>query len=42
MSRIPGIDPRMHELLVAFYADWRTFDEQLDLAERMLPLVYDA
>jgi hypothetical protein len=26
---------------VAFYADGRTFAQQLDLAERMVPLVYD-
>ena len=41
MARIAEIDPRMCELLVDFYADGRTFAQQLALAERMLPVVYD-
>ncbi len=41
MARIAEVEPRMHALLVDFYADGGTFAEQLALAERMLPLVYD-
>jgi predicted nucleotidyltransferase len=41
LARIAELEPRMHALLVDFYAEGRTFAEQLDLAERMLPLVYD-
>jgi hypothetical protein len=39
--RIADLDPVLHDVLTAFYADSASFTEQLALARRMLPLIYD-
>lgn len=40
-ARIAALDPALHDLLTAIYADGVSFKDQLALAPRMLPLVYD-
>jgi hypothetical protein len=40
-ARIADLDPELHGLLTAIYADGASFKEQLALARRMLPLSYD-
>jgi hypothetical protein len=40
-ERIADLDPGLHGLLTAIYADGASFMDQLALARRMLPLVYD-
>ena len=40
-ARIAELDPGLHRLLTAIYADGATFQDQLTLARRMVPLVYD-
>ncbi len=40
-GRIADVDPGLHGLLTAFYADGASFTDQLALARRMLPLIYD-
>ena len=40
MGRIAELDPALHGLLTAVYADGTPFAEQLALAHRMLPLIY--
>lgn len=40
-GRIADLDPGLHGLLTAMYADGASFDGQLALARRMLPLFYD-
>jgi predicted nucleotidyltransferase len=40
-ARIADLDPVLHGVLTAFYADGASFTEQLALARRMLPLIYD-
>src|SRR3954454_22748484 len=39
--RIADLDPALHGLLSAFYADAASFTDQLALARRMLPHIYD-
>jgi hypothetical protein len=41
MARIADLDPVLHGLLTALYADRASFEDQLALARRMLPLIYD-
>ena len=40
-GRIADLDPGLHGVLTAFYADGASFTEQLALARRMLPFIYD-
>src|SRR3954467_1833764 len=40
-ARIADLDPGLHGLLSAIYADGASFTDQLALARRMLPLIYD-
>src|SRR4051794_26285724 len=40
-GRIADLDPALHGLLTAFYADASSFTDQLALARRMLPHIYD-
>jgi hypothetical protein len=40
-ARIAELDPGLHGLLTAIYADGASFTDQLALARRMLPLIYD-
>jgi hypothetical protein len=40
-ARIADLDPALHGLLTAIYADGASFSDQLALARRMLPLIYD-
>src|SRR5947209_8900042 len=40
-ARIAEIDPRLHDLLTAIYANGASFQDQLALARRMVPLIYD-
>ena len=40
-ERIADLDPGLHALLTAIYADGASFKDQLALARRMLPLMYD-
>jgi hypothetical protein len=40
-ARIAELDPVLHGVLTAFYADGASFQEQLALARRMLPLIFD-
>src|SRR4051812_20462511 len=40
-ARIAELDPGLHGLLAAIYADGTSFTDQLTLARRMLPLIYD-
>ena len=40
-GRIADLDPDLHGVLTAFYADGASFTEQLALARRMLPFIYD-
>ena len=40
-GRIADLDPDLHGLLTAFYADGASFTDQLALARRMVPLIYD-
>ena len=40
-GRIADLDPGLHGLLTAMYADGASFEDQLALARRMLPLIYD-
>src|SRR3954468_17124492 len=40
-ARIAELDPGLHGLLTAFYADGTSFEDQLALARQMLPLIYD-
>ncbi len=40
-GRIADLDPALHGLLTAFYADGTSFTDQLALARRMLPFIYD-
>ncbi|MEA2276703.1 MAG: hypothetical protein QOC78_1663, partial [Solirubrobacteraceae bacterium] len=40
-ARIADLDPGLHGLLTAIYADGASFTDQLALARRMLPLIYD-
>ena len=40
-ARIADLDPGVHGLLTAIYADGASFEDQLALARRMLPLIYD-
>ena len=40
-GRIAELDPGLNGLLTAFYADGTSFADQLALARRMLPLIYD-
>jgi predicted nucleotidyltransferase len=40
-ARIADLDPGLHGLLTAIYADGASFKDQLALARRMLPLIYD-
>src|SRR3954447_9370672 len=39
-GRIADLDPALHGLLTAFYADGGSFTDQLALARRMLPHIY--
>jgi predicted nucleotidyltransferase len=40
-GRIADLDPALHGLLAAFYADGASLTDQLALARRMLPHIYD-
>jgi hypothetical protein len=40
-AQIADLDPALHGLLTAIYADGASFNDQLALARRMLPLIYD-
>src|SRR3954447_15601009 len=40
-GRIADLDPGLHALLTAMYADGASFADQLALARRMVPLIYD-
>ena len=40
-ERIVELDPGLHGLLNAIHADGASFKDQLELARRMLPLIYD-
>jgi hypothetical protein len=40
-AQIADLDPGLHTLLTGFYADGASFKDQLELARRMLPLIYD-
>lgn len=40
-GRMADLDPGLHGVLSAFYADGASFTEQLALARRMLPFIYD-
>ena len=40
-GRIANLDPGLHALLTAIYADGASFADQLALARRMVPLIYD-
>jgi hypothetical protein len=40
-AQIADLDPGLHGLLTAMYADGASFKDQLALARRMLPLIYD-
>src|SRR5438309_2075499 len=40
-ARIADLDPALHGLLTAIYADGASFSDQLALARQMLPLSYD-
>src|SRR3954471_2252507 len=40
-GQIADLDPGLHALLTAMYADGASFADQLALARRMVPLIYD-
>lgn len=40
-AQIADLHPGLHRLLTAIYADGVSFEDQLALARRMLPLIYD-
>jgi hypothetical protein len=40
-ARIADLDPDLHDLLTGIYAADASFEDQLALARRMLPLIYD-
>ena len=40
-SKIMGLSPELHELIAEFYADGKMLKEKIDIANRIIPIVFD-